>query len=425
MQNVAIIVCNKPADWVSCRAITRNLAESYSLVSGFTFDFVELTSQAGLFEMCRVASFLHEKQFNKIIFIEHVPNPCPLVKALYEIDPSYQPELIFHAFGDFILNAPIWLQSETILAHYPTQFVCASKKQSQLLRSLVNCDKDQIVTIPFPVSVTDYYHDDRLRTEFRNRNRFTEDQTVFLYSGRLSTQKNIFLLLQAFAAYQRQIQPQAILCLAGPVDDLGIPYLGKRSPMGLMAYDIQNLIKEIYPEGTNSIRYLGDLDSKLLNEVYNAADVFVSLSSHNDEDFGMAPAEALATGLYSILSDWGGYSQFHDFAPDNCVLVPMHFQTKKVVPSVFQVTKYMATAGKQETKIRGYKAKKFQALISKQAVTHVISENLKLQAAKTGIKFTPLFKKVAQSFTVQPQSPFSVGENYSKLYQEVYDVYRS
>jgi len=43
--------------------------------------------------------------------------------------------------------------------------------------------------------------------------------------------------------------------------------------------------------------------------IYKAADVFVSLSDHPQETFGISPIEAMACGLPLILSDWNGYKE--------------------------------------------------------------------------------------------------------------------
>jgi hypothetical protein len=45
------------------------------------------------------------------------------------------------------------------------------------------------------------------------------------------------------------------------------------------------------------------------NEIWHAADVFISLSDNIQEAFGLTPLEAMAAGLPVIVSDWDGYRQ--------------------------------------------------------------------------------------------------------------------
>ncbi|MGZ3807168.1 MAG: glycosyltransferase, partial [Bacteriovorax sp.] len=52
------------------------------------------------------------------------------------------------------------------------------------------------------------------------------------------------------------------------------------------------------------------------------SDMFISLSLYHDEDYGMSPAEAMACGLPTLLTDWGGYSSFASTAWP-CQLVPV------------------------------------------------------------------------------------------------------
>ena len=42
-------------------------------------------------------------------------------------------------------------------------------------------------------------------------------------------------------------------------------------------------------------------------EIERLVDVFVSLSVHQDENFGYAPIEAMACGVPAVVTDWGGY----------------------------------------------------------------------------------------------------------------------
>jgi glycosyltransferase involved in cell wall biosynthesis len=48
---------------------------------------------------------------------------------------------------------------------------------------------------------------------------------------------------------------------------------------------------------------------ELRQEIWSAADVFISLSDNIQETFGLTPIEAMAAGLPVIVSDWNGYQE--------------------------------------------------------------------------------------------------------------------
>ena len=79
-------------------------------------------------------------------------------------------------------------------------------------------------------------------------------------------------------------------------------------------YHYNQAISALDEDVKKDIAHLGVYFGKELNGILNLADAFVSLSSHNDEDYGMAVAEALCTGLPCLLSDWGGYSSFKKYS---------------------------------------------------------------------------------------------------------------
>jgi glycosyltransferase involved in cell wall biosynthesis len=56
---------------------------------------------------------------------------------------------------------------------------------------------------------------------------------------------------------------------------------------------------------------MGSVPNADLLKVYQGADVFMNLSVHNDEDYGMSVAEAQFVGLPVGLTDWGGLASFH------------------------------------------------------------------------------------------------------------------
>lgn len=56
-----------------------------------------------------------------------------------------------------------------------------------------------------------------------------------------------------------------------------------------------------------TIRYLDGNDASVLERIWAASDVFVSLVDNIQETFGITPIEAMAAGLPVVVSDWDGY----------------------------------------------------------------------------------------------------------------------
>ncbi len=56
-----------------------------------------------------------------------------------------------------------------------------------------------------------------------------------------------------------------------------------------------------------TVRYLDGNDPAVLDRIWPASDVFVSLVDNIQETFGITPIEAMAAGLPVVVSDWDGY----------------------------------------------------------------------------------------------------------------------
>ena len=61
---------------------------------------------------------------------------------------------------------------------------------------------------------------------------------------------------------------------------------------------------------------------KVRREIWSAADIFVSLVDNIQETFGLAPLEAMAAGLPTVVSDWDGFR-------DQCGMGWMDFRCRR------------------------------------------------------------------------------------------------
>lgn len=121
----------------------------------------------------------------------------------------------------------------------------------------------------------------------------SEQETAFLFAGRLSfhAKANPAPLYQALETASKD---RPITCIeAGlfPNDSIKQGYLAAQKALAPS-------VRFIYVDGQDEVRY---------RQVWQAADVFVSLSDNIQETFGLTPLEAMAVGLPVIVSDWDGY----------------------------------------------------------------------------------------------------------------------
>jgi len=131
------------------------------------------------------------------------------------------------------------------------------------------------------------------------------------------------LVLEALRFAKTSLRPLK-LALAGEMDDISPPLVGTRRKDGETRREWNEFVSDLSPEDRRRIQHLGNLKSSAdLRGLYNAADLFCSLSLYHDEDFGMSPAEALCSGTACVLTAWGGFSGFKKLGSQ---LVPVKFK---------------------------------------------------------------------------------------------------
>jgi glycosyltransferase involved in cell wall biosynthesis len=105
-----------------------------------------------------------------------------------------------------------------------------------------------------------------------------------LYAGTLEPRKNLGAILDAWEALR--------------TDDPGVPPLVLAGPYGWGSRDLVRRIETLAPLG---VRVLGHVDRATLVRVFQAAILFVYPSFY--EGFGLPPAEALACGIPTVVSN--------------------------------------------------------------------------------------------------------------------------
>jgi glycosyltransferase involved in cell wall biosynthesis len=305
-----IIYTRDPSNWTSCQSIEAELHQAYRLA--FSKNLLELSylSHRLALECDQMAEEIFNLDPERIIFLNY-RLPGALLSALSRrYGERKMPPLFLHIYGNFTLQSAAWQELTFQASKLPITLIAASKRHQALLRKILPSQRISIQLCPFPVATEQFFFSDGDRQSQREEWSISSNDIVLCYAGRLTLQKNIDLLLRSFSRLCQSSPDSLRLVLCGPFDDCGFPQAGLLPGRGSAFFLHQHLLNSLPTEVQERILIVDRVDRSHLRKIFCAADIFVSLSTHHDEDFGIAPAEAISTGTYSVLSDWGGFADF-------------------------------------------------------------------------------------------------------------------
>ncbi|MDD4973882.1 MAG: glycosyltransferase family 4 protein [Bacteriovorax sp.] len=325
-----IVRSSEASTWGSCKVISPNLQDTYKLLPenielswfDIPIKYIQKEINSERLIINELANKIKTESPDQIIFIDHLPCPADiLIKLSLIMELRQLPPLVFHIYGDFTYFSKDWLDLSSKIVNHPLKFITASSSQKKLLGFFCE-DSSTIDQLCFPVNSEDYSFNSTDRREFRNKHNINEGDTVILYAGRVSLQKNVDILIQEYLNLIKNENSTVHLWVVGAFDDMGAPFMGVKTRDGYLYSKIQTILGH-HPKGfTRNIKFWGRQDKDELKKIKAASDMFISLSLYHDEDYGMSPAEAMACGLPTLLTDWGGYSSFASKAW-RCQLIPV------------------------------------------------------------------------------------------------------
>lgn len=307
MTKIVCIYSFQESNWISCQKIVFNLLESYRRIPDIEITPFNYDNDTTVEEIFQFSRQIQDLKPDKVIILDHKPHPLRMLNVLHKTLNGKLPEIVVHVFGDFTLYYRDWVLTEPFLIKQKVSFAVASQRQKRLIEKYLT--NIECVVCPFPVEEKEFNVNEKLRIEQRKEWAVEPDAKVFVYTGRLSRQKRIHTIVSAFEEAAKD-HPDAYLFFYGQTDHLGDHFLNIWETEGEYLRKLIKIHDQLPDELRSRVRFLGNVDWKKLHAVYNGADVFVSLSVHNDEDYGMSVAEAQACGLPCILSSWGGFSSF-------------------------------------------------------------------------------------------------------------------
>ncbi len=334
-KRLLVIRSSKDSAWGSCKVISPNLLALYKGLSPLEnevdyFDLPEKFSKVEIESGEELISELAKKiksfKPTSLVFVDHVPTPPKILGyLLYYLNMDELPPIVFHIYGDFTFFVNEWKHLGVKLKNHPVKFIVASESQKRLLSFFSHSDA-AIETFLFPVNEKNYFYDALERKSARQEFKVEDNEKIILYSGRVSQQKNVDILVQEFSHICEISDNRTQLWITGSFDDVGANFMGIKNFQGYYFAKMQLILESLPAEHVKKIRFFDHQSKEQLRKIKNAADMFISLRLYHDEDYGMSPAEALSCGLPSLLTDWGGYSSF---ASDKwgCSLMPVEITT--------------------------------------------------------------------------------------------------
>lgn len=282
-------------EWNSCEKILNNIQAIYEETYPDHITVVDTTD----------LKIIRDLAPDIIIIADHRLNFEHTIGAIKSV-LSKPIEWVIHAYGCFTGRLSEFMNAYQRMGDDRFKVIAASKAHQQVIASLFT-DSNVVEQTPFPFRKRDAFFSQEMREKTRNELSLENNETVLMYAGRISFQKNVHQLIKLFNQYNESIQNKKLkLIICGEIDDLN-PHTDETGQKFGLA---KELFETELQKSSTHVIYLGQLNHDRLIKMYQAVDGFISLSTHFGEDYGFAVAEALGHGLPCFLSQWGGYRDF-------------------------------------------------------------------------------------------------------------------
>ncbi|HAA29465.1 MAG TPA: glycosyltransferase family 1 protein [Cyanobacteria bacterium UBA8553] len=193
--------------------------------------------------------------------------------------------------GQIVINANRFPKGQYYLYAGATRIAAASRAIQEAIAQQCPTATSRIRVMPNPIDTRVFSPPISPRPVRENK--------IILYVGRIHPEKGIHLLLDAFAILSKQL-PQVKLRILGPVKESQGG--GGEDYLHTLHSKAQGLSVEFSP---------AIFDLHKLADAYRDADLFCYPSlAEKGESFGVAPLEAMATGLVPVVSDLACFRDF-------------------------------------------------------------------------------------------------------------------
>jgi glycosyltransferase involved in cell wall biosynthesis len=178
----------------------------------------------------------------------------------------------------------------------------SSRADLQIFGNMVASCAAEVVLLPLFVDHTAFRPPtNQERSNVRGSLGLTDEDTLFVYVGRITAEKNVHGVLKVIERV-RLTNPRVRVLVVGLTSKRPFP------EFGLGPFDMSKILGDVVRKGgmEDSAHALGWVHPDVLPQIYGAADVMINLTLHHDENFGYAQVEAMSCGLPVVATDWGG-----------------------------------------------------------------------------------------------------------------------
>ncbi len=195
----------------------------------------------------------------------------PFVGTNHTVMSEFIPKLLKKNFTSMSLKYVSWYYNHCQVVTAPSRLLLKEMKEFGLSKPMQY--------VPNPIDTIQFHAPDE-PTKLKLKKRFDFSSATMVYAGRLSREKNIDHVIQAFHFIKKTV-PNALFVLAGH---------------GPEEEHLKSLAKQLGVE--QSVRFLGTVDKPTLAQVYSASEVFVSASASENQPLTLL--QAFACGLPAV-----------------------------------------------------------------------------------------------------------------------------
>lgn len=252
-----------------------------------------------------------------------------------------------------------------------------------------------------------------------------------VYVGRISPQKNLHNILLAYSYVKKQITDMPALILFGTEDHLGSPNMNIRNENYLQFLSDLCEKLDIKP----NVFFKGHVDRELVDDfLFQKSNLFISASLHSDENFGISALQAILARNQTLLSDWGGHSDFKRHFPELVDVMPVVLSEYGPTLSAGTIAEHLLKALKSPVSLTNfdipeYYQSSYYLNEQKKALQHEFSKSplyfssLANRIYEAKMDYTtsstqifssfsdPLFKEISQYYA-GPAQPIEFPENH-------------
>ena len=237
----------------------------------------------------QVSQFFNKKNDYDVVWLQNpyfiIHNPFP--RCLITMHSTYYGMSHYHVGNTFFLgmyNTIISLLERYCLGKISklTIFTGVGQPVCEELEK-IGIAKEQIVYIPNGVNITKF-HPSENKKELRKKFKIPDDEIILLSVGRLTPQKQPFVLVDNFSIIEKRIK------------NVSLYISGK----GELYEATKNRVKR---NNIHKIRFLGYICDEDIPDLYACSDYFIITSKYEGGQPPLTLAEAMASGLPCIMSD--------------------------------------------------------------------------------------------------------------------------